>query len=211
MIFTIVSLCILSIVVFTFVNMFFGKINTNIDLEKYLINIASDKKLNIKLLFKEKTKPYYDCAAKEMLISKGNKIKNIAEGFHELGHAIDDFNTKDQKTFSTLSYIIMKYSIAVAIVLYYFQEIYVKSYIPFITLLFCFVSIFFFSIVLKEEITATKYGLIELKKCTLLTNKLIKLVKICMFNALLTYFALFSISIVITGYQLIYLYEKYLI
>lgn len=207
MIFVIVSLCIISIVIFTFINMFFGKTKTDIDLEKYLINVISEKKLNIKLLFKEKTKPYYDCITKEMLISKGNKIKNIAEGFHELGHAIDDFNTKEQETFSTLSYLIMKYSIAMAIVLYYLQKLYTKNYIPFITLLFCFISIFFFSVVLKEEITATKYGLLELENCKLLTHKLIKLVKICMYNALLTYFILFFISIIITGYQLIYLYK----
>ncbi|QUH21871.1 zinc metallopeptidase [Alkaliphilus sp. B6464] len=207
MIFVIVSICIMSIVTFTIINSYFNKIETNINLQDILQSLFLERNLDVKLLIKEKTRPYYDCGSKEMMISKGNTVKNIAEGFHELGHAIDDHNTKDQGLYSNLSYLIMKYSITMALILYYMQPMFVENkLLPCVVFAFCGISIFFFSVLLKEEIVATKYALKILSDTKILNGRLFRNTQTCLYNALTTYMVLLLISIIITVYQLIYVY-----
>jgi len=196
MIFSIIALCVTITLLHFFITFTYGKKKTNIKIIDTINQIINDEKLEIRVEEKNES-PYYDAEKKLIVMPGGENALNVGTGFHELGHYYDDLDKNYEGEYSTLQYYFMKYSILVAILSFYGIILYPYPVTFIIGILFSLVSVYFFTVALREEIGATKHAKILMKKYISLTKNEQKSVYLSLYSALSTYIALLIVSLLV--------------
>ena len=203
----IVIICLITLFIHLIIDNYSKKIPLNIDVEKTVKRVISNKKLRVKLRIEKGLKAAYDYEKREITVSEGSSVKHVAEVFHELGHAIEDKNTKEHKfsVWQNLLFYLFKYSLPLAVVLHVLQVRLWLDYLTIPTFIFIGLSIWFFTSCLIEEVKASKKGYELIKKNVTNDLKILKSIRLCLYNGLNSYIMLFVVSIMILVSQIIYL------
>lgn len=205
MIIAVVSICILVIVLDRILNFYTRKFTTNIDIIEKLKEAIQEEDLTTVLNIKKGNKPSYDYMDNQINISEGKTTRHIAEAFHELGHAIDAKGTNIKYgPFSSLFYLILKYSLPISVVLYVVQTQLEMDVLIVPTYIFMAFGLWFVFGTLREEIVATKNALKVMDKHLSLTKQDKKVVNIALFNGMLSYLTLCILMLILTGSQIYY-------
>lgn len=209
MIFSIIALCITITLVHFLITFTYGRKKTNINIVEVINKIISDEKLDIRVEVKKES-PYYDSGKKIIVMPGGEDALNIGTGFHELGHYYDDLEKDYKGEYTALQYYIMKYSILIAILSYYGIILYPFIWTFIISIVFSVISVYFFSVALREELGATKHAKKLMAKYISINKKEQNSVYLSLYSALSTYIALLVVSLLVLGSNALSIFMYYL-
>lgn len=207
----ILGLSVLTLLIVGILKLLIKKDIVAVDIEKVLRKALQDKGYETILKIEAGASPSYDYQLDQIEMREGNTVKHLAECFHEFGHAIDGYNKNIHSKnydgiFYSLLFYIMKYSVPVGLFLMMLATsgavdnlaLTISSYA------FLILAVIFTTATLKEEITATKLALIEIKKHFKLSKKEMKLVKLTLAEGMTSYLALIILAYVGLGLQILY-------
>jgi Zn-dependent membrane protease YugP len=203
---SILVVCSIVVVIYFSLYLLFGRKETSINIRYILSDLIPTYNLKIRIKISKKTKPFYDCELKEIVIPPRSRINDIAAGFHEFGHAIDDEKQKGNSFYSTWIQYIFQFGTIIALIMYCIQWLFIQSYIlSIISLIFGLLGVYYFAMSLKDEIVASKYALNAIKEHNIFEGNIFRNIMICLFNAMLTYIALLSVPVITVIYQILFM------
>lgn len=206
----IIGISVLAIIMHVVLNAYGKTRPVEVNVKKELEKVIEDYKMNTLVKEGSSLKPCYDYDKDQVEIREGQTTKHLAEGFHELGHAIDAYKKNSlEKEYGILSgilFYIMKYSLPLAI---FFHSIVAGAKIDHIGLvIFTYVliglSVFFTTVTLLEEIKATSYAKKEIKKRLTLNKEQLSRINATFLGGMTSYITLFILSYTTLGFQLFY-------
>lgn len=202
----IIIICIITLFIHLIINGYSKKVNIDVEIEKIVKQIIEKKKLCVQLKMEDGLQAMYDHEKKEITVSKGSTLKHVAEVFHELGHAIVDKDSKVQKfsVWQNILYYLCKYSFPLAVVLYIMQIKLWMDYLMIPIFILLALSLFFFTYCVIDEIKASKIGYELIKQNIIKDPKILRKVRICLYNGFNSYLMLLIVSIILLVAEIIY-------
>lgn len=206
----IISISAVAIFLHYYLGWYGGKGTVEIPIKKQVEQIIQEYGWNTIVKEGPSVRPCYNYDADQIEMREGHTTKHLAEAFHELGHAVDahkkNLLDKEYGIFYGLLFYIMKYSLPLAI---FFHAIVAGAeieslFLAILTYVLIGLSVVFTTITLGEEVRATRYGKIEMKKHILLNSKNMKYVNITLWGGMTSYMVLFLLAYITLGFQLYY-------
>lgn len=186
----------------------FGTRGASLDLSvtESLQGVLTSKSMNTSIKQSSRLNPAYDYDKDQIEIQPGDTAQHLAQGFHELGHAIDAYNRnligKEYGFLSGVLFYTMKYSLPVAVFLHALMIGLDLTYLQIPTYFFIALSLIFTTVTLKEEVVASKYALQIIHQHLNVDKRVLGKVKLSLFGGFISYIVLFVMSLMLLGFQL---------
>lgn len=188
------------------IKVFTRGVETDIQVKETLIEVIQAKGYNTSVKEGSRINPAYDYSKDQVEIQSGTSIQHVAQGFHELGHAMDAYNRnlleKEYGIWSGILFYIMKYSLPIAVFSHALLVGTTMDYLLIPTYILILLSLVFTTVTLKEEIVASKYAILLMKEKLQLTNNQWGKAKASLFGGLISYLVLILMAYTLLGFQL---------
>ena len=202
----IIGLGVLGVILHAILQIYSKGLSTNINVKETLEQVIAEKGFRTIVKEGSRIRPAFDYDKDQVEIQSGQTTNHVAQGFHELGHAMDAYKKnqleKEYGFFWGLLFYALKYSLPLAVFSHALVTGTDMDFLIIPTYILIIMSLIFTTITLKEEIVASKYAIKTMKEHLTLSVSEWKRVKSALFGGLVSYIILFVMAYLVLGFQL---------